>query len=222
MLTQKFFTAVLGAILVFTAVSCGEEFRENAYQKQDAGPYLRADISSVSVLAQEMKAAPTDKAVIISSNRSWTATLEPAVEWVRVSCSSGPNEGHAAKKTLVVFSFDKYENEEADRQTVLKLKGEDGLSLDLPVVQHKAIPIPLILQSGAESVTALAEMPGGAPVVKNLTITTNISWTAAFEPAVDWVSLSPTSFELEEREETDVIGPLQREAHSAAGKSRNC
>lgn len=204
MQTQKIFTSVLGAMLVFIAVSCGEDYRENAYQKQDAGPYLRADISSVTVPAQEMKAAPTDKAVIISSNRSWTASLEPAVEWVRVSCTSGPNEGHAAKKTMVVFSFDMYESEDADRQTVLKLKGEDGLSLELPVVQRKAIPIPLIFQSSAESVTALAEMPGGAPVVKNLTITTNISWTAAFEPAVDWVSIAPTAHEQEDREENKV------------------
>lgn len=203
--TQKIIASVLGAMLVLTAVSCGEESSwENAYKEQEEGPYLRADVISVIVPAQEMDAAPTDKAVIISSNRAWTATLEPAVEWVRVSCTSGKNDDHSAKKTLAVFSFDKYEDEEADRQTVLKIQGEDGLSFELPVLQQKAIPLPLVLQSGVESVTSIAEMPGGAPVVKNFTITANISWTAAFEPAVDWVSISPALHEQEDREETDV------------------
>lgn len=204
MATQKFFTSVLGIVLVLTAVSCGEESWENTYQEQEEGPYLRADVTCVTVPAKELDAAPTEKAVIISSNRSWTASLEPAAEWVRVSCMSASNEEHVAKKTLVVFSFDKYESEEADRETILKLEGEDGLSLSLPVLQQKAIPIPLVLLSGEESVTALAEMPGGAPVVRNLTITSNISWTAAFEPAVDWVSISPATHEQEDREEADV------------------
>lgn len=202
--TQKFFASVLGAMLALAAVSCGEESWENTSQEQEEGPYLRADITCVTVPAQEMDAAPTDKAVIISSNRAWTASLEPAVEWVRVSCTAGKNDDRSAKKTLVVFSFDKYEDEEADRQTILKIQGEDGLSLELPVLQQKAIPIPLVLLSSEESVTALAEMPGGAPVLKELTITSNISWTAAFEPAVDWVSVSPESFEQEDREEADV------------------
>jgi len=191
-------------MLVFLAVSCGEESWENTYHEQEEGPYLRADVTCVTVPAKEVDAAPTDKAVIISSNRAWTAILEPDVEWVRVSCLSGQNDDHTAKKTLVVFSFDKYENEEADRQTTLKLHGDDGLSLELPVVQQKAIPLPLVLQSGVESVTAIAEMPGGAPVVKIFTVTANISWTAAFEPAVDWVSISPALHEQEDREETDV------------------
>ncbi len=205
--TQKFFLSVLGVMLILTAVSCGEESwepGENSSQNQEA-PYLRADNTSVTVPAQEMKAAPTDKAVLISSNRAWTASLEPAAEWVRVSCMAGQNEDHSNKKTLLVFSFDKYENEEADRRTTLKLQGEDGLSLELPVIQQKAIPIPLVLKSSDESVTALAEMPGGTSVVKNLKITTNISWTAAFEPSVDWVSVSPATHEHEDREENEDV-----------------
>lgn len=206
MSTQNFFVSVLGVMLLLTAVSCGKESAENSSQdtKNQDAPYLRADMSSVTVPAQEMKAAPTDKAVLISSNRAWTASLEPAAEWVHVSCLSGPNEGHIDKKTLIVLSFDKYESEEADRRTTLKLQGEDGLSLELPVLQQKAIPIPLVLQSSEESVTALAEMPGGVSVVKNLTITTNISWTADFEPAVDWVSVYPALYEQEDREKANV------------------
>ena len=208
-------------MLVLLAVSCGKDIRENSSREQDVGPYLRADISSVTVPAQEMKSAPTDKAVIISSNRAWTASLEPEAEWVRVSCTAGPNESRVAKKTLVVFSFDKYEDEEADRRTILKLQGEDGLSLELPVLQQKAIPIPLVLQSSEESVTALAEMPGGAPVVKNLTITANISWTAAFEPAVDWVSVAPSTYEQEDREEADVDIALTFQPNSSITDGRS-
>ena len=201
---NKCFAFSLGIMLVFSGVSCGEDPLESSYETQESGPYLRADVSSVTVPAQELKTAPTDKAIMISSNRSWTASLEPAADWLRVSSLASTNDDHSVKKTLVLFSFNMYENEEVDRQTVLKLKGEDGLSLDIPVIQRKAIPIPLLLLPSEDSVAVLAEMPGGNAIEKNLTITTNISWTAAFEPAVDWVSVTPVTYVQDDREEAEV------------------
>ena len=201
---NKCFALFLGIMLIFSAVSCGEDPLENSYETQESGPYLMADVSSVTVPAQELKTAPTDKAIMISSNRAWTASLEPAADWLRVSCLASGNDDHSVKKTLVLFSFNMYEDEETDRQTVLKLKGEDGLSLDIPVIQRKAIPVPLLLLPSEDCVAVLAEMPGGNAVVKNLTITTNISWTAAFEPAVDWVSVTPATYVQDDREEAEV------------------
>lgn len=169
-------------VLATSLMSCDIAIEDTAEYINENGPILQADIKSVIVPAEEAGAAPTDRTLMITSSMDWTAALEPEVEWLSISKNSGK-----AGKTLIILSFQKYDEVDEDRSTALRING-DNETFSVTVTQTRTAAY-LTLLSPSE-VQDIPFKPNQATV----SFRTNSSWSANIEDgATAGVSLSPSS-----------------------------
>lgn len=175
------------ALLAISICSCNDTFEDELLTEQESLPVLKADITSVIVPAEEEGSAPTDRTVMITSTMNWTASLENAGDWVSVDKTSYTALDGKAGKSLLILSFQKYEEVSSDRTATLKIKGEsDAIDITITQTRTKAY---IILQ-GSSDIT----LPSAKPCQSTVSFCSNASWTAVLDDSTTaGASLSATS-----------------------------
>lgn len=174
-------------ILALAPFSCQSILEEGGEAEQINTPILKADITSVIVPAEEEGTAPTCRTVMITSSMSWTASLDPDVDWVEVDKKSYANPDGKVNKALLVLSFQKYEVVNTDRSTTLKIKG-DGQTIDVTIRQIRTKAYVSLL--GDVDVP----LPSAKPSQSTVSFRSNTAWTARIEEGASaQASLSASS-----------------------------
>lgn len=114
-------------------ISC---FRESF---EAGGVVLRADTESVSVPADGPELVPQRCNVTITSNRSWSAYLEPEVDWVGLSMEEFENIARSEEISRIELTFQNWKDRDQDRSTTLWISTSDG-KISVPIVQTRQIP----------------------------------------------------------------------------------
>ena len=137
-LTQKIMNTPMKRIAAFVLfylllISC---FRENF---EADGVLLKVDLESVSVPADGPSLVPQTCNLTITSNRSWSAYLEPEVDWVGLSMEEFENIARSEEISRIELTFQNWKDREQDRSTTLWISTSDG-KISVPIVQTRQIP----------------------------------------------------------------------------------
>lgn len=206
-------------LLAAALLSCQELPMDLSGEEPEEQPLLQADLSRVTVPAEEAETAPTDRTLMITCGSSWTASLEPAVSWVNLSRTKYDNPDGKNHKALIVLSFLQYESETEDRTTTLVITSGLG-TLEIPVSQQHMIPISATLEASKEAISVFAKAPEGTDFTQSIDITSNKGWTASLQPAADWVMLSQESEENETRKDKTTTLVLTFQPNASVTDSR--
>lgn len=144
----------------------------------EAEEVLEADRSSVTAVSE--RDIPDDEesydqtiydTLMVLSNRSFHASIEPAVDWVRVLESESINLSGVSERVPVILAFARNRREEV-RQSVLKLNGET-----------RTVSIPLTQNAPVYYIRAEVNKPEvlGVRDTCILKVRSNTKWTAAVD-----------------------------------------
>jgi len=164
---QSLFSAM---ILGLFFVSCLKEgaIGEGAELK------LEASETSVTVPADEPGQLVLEKTLTITSNRSWSAFCEPAVDWLTLSVSEMENIARTNEKTELILVFKNNEDRFDGRATELVISTADG-SVRIPVQQASQVPyIQLLTPAVIDTLSCMEE-------VSVVRFVSNIEWVASIE-----------------------------------------
>ena len=134
--------------IVFTCgILCISCLREGAVG-EGATYQLEVSETSISVPADSPDQPVLEKTLSITSNRSWSAYCDPAVDWLTLSVDELENIARIQEKTDVTLIFDNNEDRTATRETELVVSTAEG-SLRIPVRQGKQVPYIQLLTPAA-------------------------------------------------------------------------
>ena len=156
-LTQKIMNTPMKRIAAFVLfylllISC---FRENF---EADGVLLKVDLESVSVPADGPSLVPQTCSLTITSNRSWSACLEPEADWVSLSLEEFENIARSEETSRIELTFQNWENRNEERSTTLWISTADG-KVSVPIVQARQIPyIRLLTPSVVDDIVCQADI----------------------------------------------------------------
>ena len=160
--------------IVFTCgILCISCLREGAVG-EGATYQLEVSETSISVPADSPDQPVLEKTLSITSNRSWSAYCDPAVDWLTLSVDELENIARIQEKTDVTLIFDNNEDRTATRETELVVSTAEG-SLRIPVRQGKQVPyIQLLTPAAVDNLSCMEE-------VSVVRFASNIEWVASIE-----------------------------------------
>ena len=160
--------------IVFTCgILCVSCLREGAVG-EGATYQLEVSETSISVPADSPDQPVVEKTLSITSNRSWSAYCDPAVDWLTLSVEELENIARIQEKTDVTLIFDNNEDRTATRETELVVSTAEG-SLRIPVRQGKQVPyIQLLTPAAVDNLSCMEE-------VSVVRFASNIEWVASIE-----------------------------------------
>lgn len=139
---------------------------------EESTPHLAG--SSEVVVAEAasfFESGTLESPLVLTANRSWTASFQPEVSWARLSTlTSALNLGKVSRDYELLFFFD--ENESGDPRETNILFSIDGDQLIVPVRQEAFVPV---LEVKGESI--FADIPETGEEI-SIPIRSNTRWTA--------------------------------------------
>lgn len=164
------------SLIAVIAALCVNACLEVRYSEPEE--VLEADRSSVTVVSE--RDIPEDEnsydqtiydTLTVLSNRSFHASIEPAVDWVRVMEPESINLSGVSERVPVVLAFARNRREEV-RQSVLKLNGET-VTVSIPLTQSAPV---YYIKTAVDKPEVL-----GVRDTCILKVRSNTKWTAAID-----------------------------------------